>query len=73
MHSSAPNERLNETELAERWKISPRTLQRWRGESIGPTYLKLGSRVAYRLCDIIQYEHQSLFRGSGERASPTSH
>jgi len=43
-------------DLAIRWKISPRTLEGWRYEEKGPTYLKLGSRVVYRLEDIEAYE-----------------
>lgn len=43
-------------DLAIRWKISPRTLERWRYNGDGPTYLKLGSRVVYRLEDIEAYE-----------------
>ncbi len=27
---------LNETQLCSRWNLSPKTLQRWRSEGIGP-------------------------------------
>ena len=47
---------LNQTQLAARWNISPRTLERWRWIGEGPRYLKLGGRVAYRLSDIEAYE-----------------
>ena len=47
---------LLERELAERWRISVRTLQRWRGEGSGPAFLRLGRRVAYRLSDIESFE-----------------
>jgi hypothetical protein len=40
---------LHQVHLAERWNLSPRTLERWRWEKIGPRYLKLGGRVVYRL------------------------
>lgn len=33
---------LNQIELAARWKISHRTLERWRWAQEGPRYLKLG-------------------------------
>ena len=46
--------------LARRWKISPRTLERWRWLKLGPPYLKLGGRVAYRLEDIEAYEAEQL-------------
>ncbi|MBF0186200.1 MAG: DNA-binding protein [Magnetococcales bacterium] len=47
---------LNQTELSNRWKISPRTLERWRWMKIGPAYLKIGGRVLYRLEDVEQHE-----------------
>lgn len=47
---------LHQVELAERWRISPRTLERWRWEGKGPRYLKLGGRVVYRLEDIEAFE-----------------
>lgn len=49
---------LNENELAERWGVSPKTLQRWRTERRGPAYLKLSKRVGYLVEDIRAYEHQ---------------
>ena len=51
-----PVAHLNQTELARRWNISPRTLERWRWIGQGPVYLKLGGRVSYRLDDVEQYE-----------------
>ncbi len=47
---------LNQVELAARWKISHRTLERWRWAQEGPRYLKLGGRVVYRLIDIEAFE-----------------
>ena len=52
---------LNQIDLARRWKISPRTLERWRWLGEGPQYLKLGGRVLYRVADIEAYE-QSIVR-----------
>lgn len=48
---------LKQNELAERWNISQRTLEkmRWIGE--GPRYIKCGHAVRYRLSDIEQYEN----------------
>ena len=48
---------LKENELAERWGVSPKTLQRWRTERRGPPYLKLSKRVAYPLEDILAFEN----------------
>ena len=47
---------LNQIELARRWRLSPRTLERWRWLKQGPAYLKLGGRIAYRLEDIEMFE-----------------
>jgi len=47
---------FHQVELARRWKLSPRTLERWRWTGEGPRYVKLGGRVVYRLQDIEEYE-----------------
>ena len=47
---------LTQTEVARRWRLSPRTLERWRWLGQGPAFLKLGGRVAYRLEDIEAFE-----------------
>lgn len=46
----------NQQQLAQRWGISPRTLERWRWLGEGPAYLKLGGRVAYRHEDVEAFE-----------------
>jgi hypothetical protein len=51
---------LHQIELARRWRISPRTLERWRWLGQGPAYLKLGGSVAYRLEDVLAYEAAQL-------------
>ena len=43
---------LNQKQLAARWNISVATLERWRSVGIGPKFLKLCGRVAYRQVDI---------------------
>ena len=47
---------MTQVELARRWRISPRTLERRRWLRQGPPYLKLGATVVYRLEDIEAYE-----------------
>ena len=47
---------LSEHELAEKWGISHRTLQRWRWLNQGPNYLKIGGRVRYRPEDVDAFE-----------------
>lgn len=51
-----PIHHLNQIELSRRWRISPRTLERWRWLGIGPRYIKIGGRVVYRLEDIETFE-----------------
>ena len=48
---------LSEADLASRWGMSPKTLQRWRMEGRGPHYLKLGKRVNYPLNAVIAFEN----------------
>ena len=43
---------LNQARLANRWQISPRTLERWRWKGEGPAFVKIGGRVVYRLEEI---------------------
>ena len=51
---------LDQTDLAERWNISARTLERWRWIGDGPRFVKLGGRVRYRLEDVEAYEAQQV-------------
>ena len=57
---------LSQYELAERWNLSYRTLERWRGEGIGPAYFKLGNRIGYRLEEIEIFEQRYLVQTTGE-------
>lgn len=58
---------INENELATRWGVSPKTLQRWRSEGRGPRYLKLSKRVTYPLDEIFLFEEQALHEATWER------
>ncbi len=51
---------LNQIELSRRWRVSHRTLERWRWQGVGPRYLKIGGRVVYRLEDIEAYEAEKM-------------
>lgn len=51
---------LNQKQVARRWGLSPRTLERWRWLRQGPVYFKLGGKVAYRVTDIEQFEHANI-------------
>lgn len=60
---------INENELATRWGVSPKTLQRWRSEGRGPRYLKLSKRVSYPLDEIFLFEERDPFAEIGGRAA----
>ncbi len=60
---------LSETELSQRWGVSPKTLQRWRTEGRGPHYLKLSKRVTYPLEVVTEYERSALHASTSERAA----
>lgn len=51
---------LDQTGLAERWRVSKRTLEQWRWQGKGPRYLKIGGRVVYRAKDIEAFETANL-------------
>jgi predicted DNA-binding transcriptional regulator AlpA len=47
---------LNQRDVASRWGMSVRTLERWRSCRQGPPFLKLGGKVVYRIEDIEAFE-----------------
>jgi hypothetical protein len=55
-----PTKHLTQTDLARRWRVSERTLERWRWLKQGPSYLRIGGRVAYRVQDVEEFEANSL-------------
>ena len=57
---------LNQTDLARRWRISPRTLERWRWTGEGPRYIKIGGRILYRLEDVERFELENIQEASRE-------
>ena len=61
---AAERPHLLEHELAHRWRLSVRTLQRWRRAGSGPAFLRLGRRVAYRLADVEHFETVHLRAGA---------
>ena len=60
---------LNQTELAARWTISARTLERWRWTGEGPAFLKIGGRVVYRIEDVQAYEQARQRRSTTDRGA----
>jgi hypothetical protein len=56
---------LNQMQLADRWALSPRTLEQWRWRGVGPRYLKIGGRVIYPLAEVERYEASRLHQNTG--------
>jgi hypothetical protein len=65
--SDRPIRHLDQAQLARRWSLSPRTLERWRWRERGPAYLKVGGRVVYRLEDVEAFERDAVRRPDGGR------
>jgi len=69
---------LNETQLSSRWNLSPKTLQRWRSEGIGPPAWHINRSVRYLLIEVEAFERkaQVTWKSSAGRAlsvsSPTA-
>ena len=53
---------LTQAELAARWRVSPRTLDRWREQGKGPAWMKLNGRILYRTEDVLAFERARLRR-----------
>ncbi|KAF0228204.1 MAG: hypothetical protein FD175_2310 [Beijerinckiaceae bacterium] len=58
---------LNQIELAARWNISHRTLERWRWSGEGPRFIKIGGRVVYRLEDVEEFEAVQLCKSTADK------
>jgi hypothetical protein len=59
---------LGQKELAERWRMSEATLERWRSDRIGPVFLKIRGRVLYRHVD----RTRSIWKGRRMRCAATA-
>lgn len=47
---------LNQVQLARRWSLSPRTLERWRWLKKGPPFMRIGGAIRYRIEDVEAFE-----------------
>ncbi|MCE8544598.1 helix-turn-helix domain-containing protein [Ruegeria pomeroyi] len=52
--------KITQVQLADRWHISPRTLEQWRWLGKGPKFLKIGARVIYDEADVEAFEADHL-------------
>lgn len=62
-----PIKHLSQSDVAARWAISPKTLERWRWLGCGPRYIKIGGRVVYRLEEIEAYEERQTRSSTAEK------
>lgn len=51
-----PFDLVRERDLADRWDVSERTLQRWRARNVGPAFVMIGTGPRYRVGDVLDYE-----------------
>lgn len=65
---------MTQREVADRLKISPRTLERWRvtGE-VQLKFIKCGSAVRYRVVDVEEFEERQLRAHTGQLAPYAGH
>jgi len=69
---------LDETQLSSRWNLSPKTLQKWRSEGIGPPAWHLNRSIRYLLMEVEAFERkaQVTWRSNAARSlsesSPTA-
>lgn len=47
---------LTQRELAQRWRVSGRTLERWRAQLCGPAWVTIGGSIRYRTEDVQAWE-----------------
>ena len=50
---------MTEQQVAARWKVSLKTLRRWRQNKIGPAWHKLFRRARYHEAEVFDFEQQS--------------
>ena len=61
---------IDENELATRWGLSVKTLRRWRQQSLGPVFCKLGARVTYLISEVEAFERRVSRNSTFARAYP---
>ncbi|GHC66383.1 helix-turn-helix transcriptional regulator [Neogemmobacter tilapiae] len=57
------NSFLSPQELAQRWSISARSLDRWRAMGTGPAWHQIGGQVRYALSDVEAWEQAARRKG----------
>lgn len=54
---------LTTAALARRWRMSSRSLERWRRQQRGLPFIRLPGKILYRLNDVVTYEESRLRDG----------
>ena len=57
---------LNQRDLADRWQVSQKSLERWRYEGKSPIFTKINGKVLYAMEDIEDFEQVSRRRNTGD-------
>ncbi len=60
---------ITEKDLAKKWSLSAKTLQRWRWLKSGPTYIKIGGRIRYTSENIKNFEEERKYLHKGSNLS----
>tara|TARA_R110000822_G_scaffold284876_1_gene406287 strand:- start:360 stop:548 length:189 start_codon:yes stop_codon:yes gene_type:complete len=47
---------FTQNQLAARWGVSRRTIERWRKTEFGPAWFKVGGSVRFNINDILAFE-----------------
>ncbi len=47
---------FTQRDLATRWHVSGRTLERWRAQRYGPAWITIGGSIRYRMSDVLAWE-----------------
>ena len=60
---------LTEQQLAERWELSPKTLQAWRHQGKALPFFKIGRNVRYSLEAVEAFEQSSLRKSTSQTSA----
>ena len=63
---------LDENQLSSRWNLSPKTLQKWRSEGIGPPAWHLNRSVRYLLMEVEAFERKARVTWKSPAGRPLS-
>lgn len=63
---------LDENQLSLRWNLSPKTLQKWRSEGIGPPAWHLNRSVRYLLMEVEAFERKARVTWKSPAGRPLS-